>query len=148
MINSIVERIRFAFEQKKITAYQIAQSTSLTEVGVNKILNGTSKNPRQTTLDVLVEFLQNNYAFNKSWILTGIGNVELTKEERENATDANKYIGKTNKLEVDQFLDVYFKYIDIIESHPRMKSRISALKNEAVIKYQNELIEYNKKHNS
>ena len=50
-------------KKNDITGYQIAQNTGLTEVGVNKILNGASKNPRKSTIDVLANFLHNNYGF-------------------------------------------------------------------------------------
>ena len=42
-----------------ITAYKIAEKTSLTEVGINKILNGNSKNPRPDTLKILEDFIHN-----------------------------------------------------------------------------------------
>lgn len=42
-----------------ITAYKIAENTLLTEVGINKILNGTSLNPRKSTLKILEDYITN-----------------------------------------------------------------------------------------
>lgn len=58
-LKSLIDFIK----EKQITGYQIAQSTDLTEVGINKILNGSSKNPRKSTIKTLVKFLHNNYGF-------------------------------------------------------------------------------------
>ncbi|OHT44469.1 LexA family transcriptional regulator [Flavobacterium tructae] len=46
-------------KKHNITAYEIAKNTLLTEVGINKILNGSSQNPRKSTLKMLEEFLIN-----------------------------------------------------------------------------------------
>lgn len=56
-LKTIVDFIK----EKEITAYRIAQSTDLTEVGINKILNGESKKPRQSTIKTIAKFLHNNY---------------------------------------------------------------------------------------
>ena len=66
-LSTIIEFIK----DKQITGYQIAQNTDLTEVGVNKILNGSSKNPRKSTIKTLVNYLHNNYG------------MYLTKEDSE-----------------------------------------------------------------
>lgn len=55
-VEAIVEAIR----NKGFTAYEIAKKTSLTEHGINKIINGSSKNPRQSTIDELRNFLNDN----------------------------------------------------------------------------------------
>lgn len=63
-----VDFIVKTIKEKGITAYKIAEETSLTEVGINKILNGKSKTPRKNTLQILHNYLfpykenlQNNY---------------------------------------------------------------------------------------
>lgn len=63
-----VEIIVKTIKDRGYTAYKIAENTNLTEVGINKILNGTSKNPRKSTLEILHNYLfaqeenlQNNY---------------------------------------------------------------------------------------
>jgi phage repressor protein C with HTH and peptisase S24 domain len=50
-----------------LTAYEIAKDTELTEVGINKIINGTSKNPREKTLEILENYITNYKT--KSYVL-------------------------------------------------------------------------------
>lgn len=52
-LDKIIEEIK----SRGITAYKIAESTNLTEVGINKILSGKSKNPRKSTIKELSDFL-------------------------------------------------------------------------------------------
>lgn len=54
-LESIISEIK----EKGLTGYKIAEETGLTEVGVNKILNGQSKNPRVSTLEILHNYLHN-----------------------------------------------------------------------------------------
>lgn len=54
-LKEIVDTIK----NNNITAYEIAKNTLLTEVGINKILNGTSLNPRKSTLKMLEEYITN-----------------------------------------------------------------------------------------
>jgi transcriptional regulator with XRE-family HTH domain len=55
-LTEIIQEIK----NRGITAYKIAEATSLTEVGINKIINGSSKNPRKETIQILENFLHNN----------------------------------------------------------------------------------------
>mgnify|MGYP003647839089 CR=1 FL=1 len=57
MTNRTLNEIKEVIEEKGITAYKIFQNTSLTEAGISKIINGTTKKPQQRTLDVLNIFL-------------------------------------------------------------------------------------------
>lgn len=43
--------------KRGLTAYEIAKVTPLTEVGINKILNGHSKKPHKSTLAILENYL-------------------------------------------------------------------------------------------
>ncbi|MDI6034025.1 helix-turn-helix transcriptional regulator [Flavobacterium sp. LB2P84] len=49
-------------KKRGFTGYKIAESTGLTQVGVDKILNGTSKTPQKKTLKLLEDFLNKSYA--------------------------------------------------------------------------------------
>ncbi|MGG8495934.1 hypothetical protein ACQY1Q_05935 [Tenacibaculum sp. TC6] len=63
-INKILD-----FTQKNnISAYEIAKNTKLTEAGVGKILNKSSKNPRDLTVDEIYYYLFNddNYPINET----------------------------------------------------------------------------------
>ncbi|AEW85138.1 hypothetical protein B0A78_06775 [Flavobacterium columnare NBRC 100251 = ATCC 23463] len=59
--NSIILEIK----KRGLTGYKIAEKTKLTEVGINKILNGTSKKPRKSTLRILHNYLVNQNDLNQ-----------------------------------------------------------------------------------
>lgn len=59
-----LELIVSEIKRKQLTAYKISSDLKknhgrniITEVGLNKILNGTSENPRKTTLQYLYNYL-------------------------------------------------------------------------------------------
>jgi transcriptional regulator with XRE-family HTH domain len=55
------EKLNFVLEKCKelsISAYEIAKNTDLTEAGIIRILNGTSKNPHENTLNTIILFLE------------------------------------------------------------------------------------------
>jgi predicted transcriptional regulator len=52
--NLVLEKVK----EFEISAYEIAKSTKLTEAGVKRIINGTSKNPHENTLNAILEFLE------------------------------------------------------------------------------------------
>lgn len=55
------EKLQFVLEKCKelsISAYEIAKNTKLTEAGIIRILNGTSKNPHENTLDSIILYLE------------------------------------------------------------------------------------------
>lgn len=53
-LKEIIREIR----ERGLTAYEIAKNTPLTEVGINKILNGESKRPHNSTLNELRKYLR------------------------------------------------------------------------------------------
>lgn len=63
-LNKIIEIIK----NQGITAYEIAQTTSLTEVGINKILNGKTKKPHKNTIDTLINYINNNKKLSNSYV--------------------------------------------------------------------------------
>jgi hypothetical protein len=55
------EKLEFVLEKCKelsISAYEIAKNTNLTEAGIMRILNKTSKNPHENTLNAIILFLE------------------------------------------------------------------------------------------
>lgn len=50
--------IKQQIENLKISAYTISKKINLTEAGIGKILNGTVKNPHESTLDILLLYLE------------------------------------------------------------------------------------------
>jgi hypothetical protein len=55
-----LEEIIKKIKESGTTAYKIAEKTLLTEVGINKILNGTSSNPRKSTIQILEDYITKN----------------------------------------------------------------------------------------
>lgn len=55
-----LQKIIDEIKTRGLTAYEISKNTPLSEDGINKILSGASKNPRQTTLLVLQDYLFND----------------------------------------------------------------------------------------
>lgn len=55
------EKLKFVLEKVKemeVTAYDIAKNTTLTEAGILRILNGTSKNPQENSLNSILIYLE------------------------------------------------------------------------------------------
>jgi len=91
-----VEHIKKVCEQEDITAYKIAQDTGLSAVGIQKVLNSETKNPNNSTLSILMEYLEEK--------VTGkdIGKIQESESVySKNDLDLNKYVNcieRENKL--------------------------------------------------
>ena len=57
-----IEEIKKEIKSRGLTGYKIAEDTGLTQVGIDKILNGTTKKPVKKTIDILKNYLNNSYA--------------------------------------------------------------------------------------
>jgi len=53
-----IEQIKKICESKGITAYEISKQTELSSVGIQKILNGETKNPNNKTLSTILDYLK------------------------------------------------------------------------------------------
>ncbi|SHG28559.1 hypothetical protein [Flavobacterium johnsoniae] len=53
-LNFILEKVK----EMEITAYDIAKNTTLTEAGVLRIINRTSKNPQENSLNAILLYLE------------------------------------------------------------------------------------------
>jgi transcriptional regulator with XRE-family HTH domain len=82
-----IDHIKKVCQEEELTAYKIAQATGLSSVGVQKILNSETKNPNNSTIQIIMEFLEN--------YVLGINN-ELVQEpeqnQKEDISDLKKYI--------------------------------------------------------
>lgn len=91
-----VEHIKKVCEQEDITAYKIAQDTGLSAVGIQKILNSETKNPNNSTLSILMEYLEEKV------IGKDIGKIQESESVySKNDLDLNKYVNcieRENKL--------------------------------------------------
>lgn len=54
-----IEQIILLCEEHKITAYEIGSNTKLDAAGVQRILNGETKKPREKTLDIILKYIEN-----------------------------------------------------------------------------------------
>jgi transcriptional regulator with XRE-family HTH domain len=85
---SKIEKLNFVLEKCKelsISAYEIAKNTDLTEAGIIRILNGTSKNPHENTLNSIILFLE------KKVLGKNIGkNLHIIEEEKEEYNKSNR----------------------------------------------------------
>lgn len=93
-LDTIIEKIK----NSNTTAYKIAEKTLLTEVGINKILNGSSKNPRKSTLKILEDYIT-NYIDNDP---------NDAKEVIEKSEISDNYITNKNGNTFKQLLDGSF----------------------------------------
>ena len=57
MIEASLQEIIDTIKNRGLTAYEISKELPISEVGINKILNGQSKNPRESTLILLRNYL-------------------------------------------------------------------------------------------
>lgn len=105
-----LEKIIKTIKDQGITAYEIAQNTNLTEVGINKILNGKTKKPHKSTLKTLTDYitftlkLDNNH---KTKHTTEALNVDFTQLNVMHVPLVNKYAyaGYLNGFGDDEWID-------------------------------------------
>lgn len=53
-----LEFIKQQIEKRGISAYTISKNTNLTEAGVGKILNGSVKNPHESSIDTIFLYIE------------------------------------------------------------------------------------------
>lgn len=88
------EKIQFVLEKVKkheISAYELGKKTGLNISGVERILNGSVKNPHEKTLDVIIEYIKTLYKKNN--------NTHILNEDRE------EYSLKNNQKELIECLN-------------------------------------------
>ena len=56
-----MEIIREIVDNQKITAYAISKGTNITESGIQRVLNGDTKNPHINTVNSIYNYLNDNY---------------------------------------------------------------------------------------
>lgn len=133
--------VRELCDKHKITAYEIGEKTNLDTSGVQRILNGETKKPREKTLDVILNFLEE----------TIVGNVipnhinykipqypHITAEESEKyGKDVQKIISMLRDIQVtmrqdhdvmaDGISKIYLNTEDIRDGNMEMSSSITNL---------------------
>lgn len=56
--HDVIKIVQKQCRDHDITAYQIAKNTDLSIRGIQKILDGSSKNPRDYTLDMIFKYIE------------------------------------------------------------------------------------------
>lgn len=103
------QKLDFILEKVKeleITSYDIGKKTNLSISGIDKILNGISKNPHENTLNTILEFLENkaqgsNINTSKNISKKNEGSEATEQYNQSNSIDLIKYaecLEKENKL--------------------------------------------------
>lgn len=91
-----VEHIKKVCEEEDLTAYKIAQATGLSSVGIQKILNSETKNPNNSTLNIIMEYLEEKV------LGIDIGKAQESESVKlKSEIDLNKYVNcieRENKL--------------------------------------------------
>lgn len=120
---SKIEDINFikkTCESEDITAYKIANMTGLSSVGIQKILNGETKNPNSSTIKLILDYLKSETIKDDKIIISDIiekykgKNIELIKIyecEKERNILYNEVINLQKKLRDNniEFKD-YFEF--------------------------------------
>lgn len=79
------EKLEFVLEQikeKRLTAYEIGKKTKLSVTGIDKIINGESKNPQENTLNRIIVYLDE--------LQLGSGLKNLKEPDPEYISEPNK----------------------------------------------------------
>jgi transcriptional regulator with XRE-family HTH domain len=106
------EKLDFVLEKCKelgISAYEIAKNTDLTEAGIMRIFNGTSKNPHENTLNSIILFLE------KKVLGKNIGeNIHILEEEKEEYNKSNRTEDYIKCLEERNDLNIKINKLKIL----------------------------------
>ena len=97
--SEIVQRIQEAVGEFKITSYEIAKNTSLSELGISKILSGKVANPNESSIKTIALCLTTNFGVNEEWIYTGAGNLKSVKIPLPKEFDELTVTQKNRKLD-------------------------------------------------
>lgn len=62
--DELLQEALYLINEYNVTAYEIEKYTSLTAVGVQKIINGESKRPLENTLKTIISYIKDNYSNN------------------------------------------------------------------------------------
>jgi len=84
------EKLKFILEkvsELEVSAYDIAKNTTLTESGVLRILNGTSKNPQENSLNAIILYLESKVLGSN---LKGNNTQNLVAEPKQNYKSENE----------------------------------------------------------
>lgn len=64
----LLQEALYLINKYNVTAYEIEKNTTLTAVGVQKIINGDSKRPLENTLKTIISYIKQNYIDRENFI--------------------------------------------------------------------------------
>ncbi len=79
----LLKEALFLINKHGITAYEIEKNTSLTAVGVQKIINGESKRPLENTLNTIISYIKQNYTNDNSMLNDEGERVSILKPNKD-----------------------------------------------------------------
>ncbi len=132
----IIERIKTAFTDGGLTAYKAASETSLVDEGITNILKGKTKNPRNATVDILIEWLY-KLGYSKKWLEKGEGTIKLDIDESASIFDHKiELFNRLGKPVTDDEFAVYFRQQqDRLLNNAIIKMIISEKVKDGIIEY-------------
>lgn len=80
--DELLQEALYLISEYNVTAYEIEKNTSLTAVGVQKIINGESKRPLENTLKTIISYIKDNYSNNSECSMLK-GTILAREEEGE-----------------------------------------------------------------
>lgn len=118
-----LDEILKLIKQLDITGYQISQETELTQVGADKIINGTSKKPQKKTLELLSNYLNkklNNSYVNKKDDLKNINDISYVDSAIYIDNYNTMFVPLINQYAYGSYLNGYSdpEYIDDLPKVP------------------------------
>ena len=103
-LNEIINLI----EEHEMTAYEIAKATTLTEMGISKILNGKTRKPHRSTVHILNKFIDERLKLSKSSKKVVIEDSSIENEGLDDLVDINLKvleIGIRNNALLNKIID-------------------------------------------
>lgn len=120
--NNLLQEVLDLIKKNNVTAYEIEQNTSRSAVGIQKIINGETKKPLQSTLVEIYNYLVSKYDTSKDVIINSNiannikGNVNQTNGDNNNELKMKiSLLEQENimlKKQIEQYLELLNKAIN------------------------------------
>lgn len=127
-----MQRIREVTLELQLTAYEFAKHTSMSEVGIAKILNRKVKNPNETSVKTMMHFLHEHHRINIDWLLHGNGlmkDISIPK-----SGDFTSYTASSKKKKLDEVAIFVAHHEDELMENPVFKSIVERRGYQMVVK--------------
>jgi len=112
MIMKKLDKLKIALDlikEHNLTAYEIGKHTKISTFAVQKIINGDTKNPNETTVDVILDFIETAIIGTDIKVIKAEEEVE--NYEKSKGIDFSAEYKKCLENSIDQL-----KYIDYLKT--------------------------------